>query len=72
MFIDLDDFKKVNDLYGHDVGDLLLIEVAETISKNLRKKDFILKYNLPHNSIPAARKGLSEPLCAIIAKEVAV
>ena len=33
FYIDLDNFKSVNDLYGHDVGDKLLIEVAERISR---------------------------------------
>lgn len=38
-FIDLDDFKPVNDNYGHDVGDLVLVTVAERISAILRNSD---------------------------------
>lgn len=34
MFIDIDDFKDVNDLYGHSVGDKLLITVTKLIRKN--------------------------------------
>lgn len=39
MMIDLDNFKQVNDRYGHDVGDRLLIRVAEVIRSNLRGSD---------------------------------
>jgi len=38
-FLDLDGFKQVNDAFGHDVGDKLLIEVTERISSCLRKID---------------------------------
>lgn len=34
MMLDIDYFKKVNDTYGHDVGDLVLQEVAQTIEKH--------------------------------------
>lgn len=40
LFIDIDNFKKVNDAYGHDVGDDVLKVVAKTISSNLRQFDF--------------------------------
>ncbi|MGM0640305.1 MAG: diguanylate cyclase domain-containing protein [Thermotogota bacterium] len=41
MFIDLDHFKDINDNYGHEVGDYLLIAVAERIKNNLKKDDFV-------------------------------
>tara|TARA_R110001583_G_scaffold156831_5_gene308727 strand:+ start:23387 stop:26983 length:3597 start_codon:yes stop_codon:yes gene_type:complete len=40
-FLDLDDFKPVNDHYGHGVGDLLLIEVAKRIKAELRAEDTV-------------------------------
>ena len=43
FFIDLDRFKKVNDSLGHAVGDELLVEVAQTIARRLRKEDSIAR-----------------------------
>jgi diguanylate cyclase (GGDEF)-like protein len=39
VYIDLDNFKAINDAHGHDVGDRLLKEVATTISANIRGID---------------------------------
>jgi len=39
MLIDLDHFKKLNDIHGHEVGDLLLVEVAQRISRCIREQD---------------------------------
>ncbi len=38
-FLDLDNFKMVNDQHGHDTGDRLLVEVAERIRSNIREDD---------------------------------
>jgi len=38
--MDLDHFKKVNDSYGHDVGDRVLQTIAKTLSHNMRSSDF--------------------------------
>ena len=43
LFMDLDGFKAVNDAYGHHLGDLLLIEVAERIRANVRAQDTIAR-----------------------------
>jgi diguanylate cyclase (GGDEF)-like protein len=43
FYLDLDDFKPVNDLYGHDVGDALLIELANRLRSVLRPSDTIAR-----------------------------
>lgn len=43
MFIDLDNFKLINDTFGHHVGDLLLKEVSHRLKSCLRKEDFIAR-----------------------------
>lgn len=44
LFIDLDNFKKINDRYGHNVGDRVLKMVAETLKNNLRTEDMVARY----------------------------
>ena len=44
VMLDLDEFKKVNDTYGHKSGDKMLREVANLISGQLREYDFLARY----------------------------
>ena len=41
MFLDMDQFKRINDTLGHDAGDLLLQEVAQRLSSNVRDRDTV-------------------------------
>lgn len=44
LMVDIDDFKKVNDTYGHDFGDRVLKAVSTLISENVRETDYICRW----------------------------
>lgn len=44
LFIDLDNFKPLNDTHGHDIGDQLLVEVARRLQKCVREVDTVARF----------------------------
>lgn len=78
-YLDIDNFKTVNDEWGHSTGDLLLTVVAETIRKNIRSTDVVARLGgdefallLPETGYDAAeiviQKVHQSLLAAMIAK----
>lgn len=44
MFIDIDNFKKINDEYGHKAGDQVVIQIANILEESTRKHDIVSRY----------------------------
>lgn len=44
MMVDIDNFKSINDTFGHDTGDIVLKEVVNTINKNIRSSDKLIRW----------------------------
>jgi diguanylate cyclase (GGDEF)-like protein len=43
LILDIDDFKRVNDTYGHDAGDQLIVQFGRVLKENLRSSDFVAR-----------------------------
>ena len=72
ILIDIDFFKKINDTYGHDVGDKVLISVAQTLAQHVRNEDYICRWGgeefliIQPNLQEKAALGTAERICKII------
>lgn len=44
IMIDIDNFKKINDTHGHNVGDSVIIQITQTLVKNLRNIDIVCRW----------------------------
>lgn len=60
LFLDLDNFKRINDSLGHSSGDLLLREVAKRLATCVRESDIIAHYVEPNSQIDVSRLGGDE------------
>jgi len=74
LFLDLDDFKRLNDAHGHGFGDLVLREVADRLSAAVREVDTVSRHGgdefvvlLAELSQPADARQVAEKLRAAIA-----
>jgi diguanylate cyclase (GGDEF)-like protein/PAS domain S-box-containing protein len=67
IILDLDRFKSINDEYGHDVGDDVLVTVAQSLSRAVREEDYMYRYGgeefvivLPGANLHIARERAQE------------
>jgi two-component system, cell cycle response regulator len=78
MFLDVDFFKKVNDTYGHHIGDLVLMKMVALIKEQVRACDIVARYGgeefvvaLPATNLQVAHE-IAERLRSIIFSETHV
>lgn len=76
MFLDLDNFKPLNDTHGHDMGDLLLVEVARRITHCVREIDTVARFGGDEFIVMLSEldtdKEMSTNLAAIVAEKIRV
>jgi diguanylate cyclase (GGDEF)-like protein len=68
IMIDVDNFKQINDEYGHDCGDFVLVMMAEKIRFGVRKNDLICRWGGDEFLILLAETDL--PSCQLVAEKV--
>jgi len=64
MFLDLDNFKPLNDQHGHAVGDLLLIEAADRLKASVREMDTVARFGGDEFVVMLAELGASPEAAA--------
>lgn len=69
IMVDVDNFKKINDTYGHQVGDEVLKVVAERITKNVRTNDLVVRYG-GEEFLVILERGTGKRIAGIIAERI--
>ncbi len=76
LMIDVDFFKMVNDTYGHDVGDRVIVELANVLKDNIRKADLAIRYGgeefivMLHNATDDGARHIANKIHSKFAKLV--
>ena len=60
LYLDLDNFKRINDSLGHSVGDALLCGLSKRLEQCLRRDDYIARYGRSNSHMKVARLGGDE------------
>ncbi|MDF4777282.1 GGDEF domain-containing protein, partial [Vibrio parahaemolyticus] len=66
--IDLDRFKHINDTYGHDAGDKVLIATAERVKSSLRKSDIVARMGGDEFLVVVHHPGTEENVQSLLQK----
>jgi diguanylate cyclase (GGDEF)-like protein len=64
LLIDIDNFKSINDGYGHDIGDKLLVEVAKSVTANIRSIDIYARMGGDEFVLLLSESGRNSPFVA--------
>ena len=76
MLIDMNDFKRVNDTLGHQVGDRLLIQFAARLRESVRPEDFVARLGgdefavILYDTDEAEGRAVADRLCASISHSI--
>jgi diguanylate cyclase (GGDEF)-like protein len=61
MYVDVDEFKPLNDTFGHHVGDLVLVELAARLTESLRATDTVARFG-GDEFVACIHVGIGEPI----------
>lgn len=68
IMLDIDNFKQINDTYGHEAGDKVIAHLTDTIKKIIRRNDFLIRYGgeefviILHNADAATTYKVAEKI----------